>query len=319
MNQMYLLLIGVLGIAAVGSLLSSGDDDEEFDQGTPVPDLPFVDGTDNAETLVGTGDAEIIRGLGGDDTIDAGAGDDWIYAGHGEDVVIADEGDDHVFLGAGNDIYGGQPGDAANDGNDTIEGGSGNDTIHAGAGDDLILAGDEDDGDDVLNGGAGSDTIHGGDGNDIIGADDQADDAPDTLLGEGGNDTITLGAGDFADGGDGRDDYLLHVAHPGSTIAYSPDDRIVIHYQGPADTPPRVELVQDGDNTLVRVDGDLLTTLQATQAKNVTFAVNAVTDSETGSGTVVPVADVEAVIVGAANAAAASGALPGATAGPLAR
>ena len=48
MNQMYLLLIGVLGIAAVGSLLSS-DDDEEFDQGEEIPELPFVDGTDDPD------------------------------------------------------------------------------------------------------------------------------------------------------------------------------------------------------------------------------------------------------------------------------
>ena len=35
MNQMYMLLLGVLGIAAVGSLLSTGDDDP-IDEGTPV-------------------------------------------------------------------------------------------------------------------------------------------------------------------------------------------------------------------------------------------------------------------------------------------
>ena len=79
MNQMYLLLIGVLGIAAVGSLLSS-DDDEEFDQGEEIPELPFVDGTDDAEALNGTAGAEIVRSLGGNDTVNAGGGDDWTYA-----------------------------------------------------------------------------------------------------------------------------------------------------------------------------------------------------------------------------------------------
>ena len=59
MNQMYMLLIGVLGIAAIGSLLQS-DDDEEFDEGTPIPDLPLVEGDDSAEKLDGTDAAEIL-------------------------------------------------------------------------------------------------------------------------------------------------------------------------------------------------------------------------------------------------------------------
>ena len=53
MNQMYMLLLGVLGIAAVGSLLSTGDDDP-IDEGTPVPDLPMIDGTEGPDELDGT-------------------------------------------------------------------------------------------------------------------------------------------------------------------------------------------------------------------------------------------------------------------------
>ena len=161
------------------------------------------------------------------------------------------------------------------DGNDTIEGGTGDDTVYAGAGDDLILPGDNDDGDDVLNGGSGRDTIDGGDGNDTIGAADQADDAADSLMGGEGDDRIVLGAGDFADGGEDRDDYLVHTSYPDSTIAYSPEDRVVIQYEGPAEAPPRIELVQDGDNVRVMADGDLVTTLRDTLVRDVSYQVQA--------------------------------------------
>ena len=89
--------------------------------------------------------------------------------------------------------------------------------------------------------------------------------------------------------------------------------------------PPQVELEQDGDNTLVRVDGNLLTTLQATRADNVNIAVNAIPDSPSGSGPVVPVTDVVPVVVSVVTGAVADavvgggGVLPGAVAGPLAR
>ena len=71
MNQMYMLLLGVLGIAAVGSLLSTGDDDP-IDEGTPVPDLPMIDGTEGPDELDGTAGDEILRGLAGEDTIEIG-------------------------------------------------------------------------------------------------------------------------------------------------------------------------------------------------------------------------------------------------------
>lgn len=288
MNQMYLLLIGVLGIAAVGSLLSS-DDDEEFDQGEEIPDLPFVNGTDDSETVDGTGGAEIVRALGGNDTVDAGAGDDWTYAGTGDDTVIADAGEDRVFLGQGDDVYGGLD-SAAADGNDTIEGGSGDDTVYAGAGDDLILPGDEDDGDDVMDGGIGADTIDGGDGDDTLtgGADEDAD----SLLGGDGDDEITLLDGDFAEGGDGDDDYLLTAGAGAATIAYSPEDRLVVSYTG---AEPEISVVQAGDNAQLFVDGRLLATLQNTAAGDVRVDTSEV--QRTGGGYVVPVTDPEPVVI----------------------
>ena len=94
-------------------------------------------------------------------------------------------------------------------------------------------------------------------------------------MGGEGDDRIVLGAGDFADGGEDRDDYLVHTSYPDSTIAYSPEDRVVIQYEGPAEAPPRIELVQDGDNVRVMADGDLVTTLRDTLVRDVSYQVQA--------------------------------------------
>lgn len=291
MNQMYLLLLGVLGIAAVGSLFSS-DDDEAFDQGEDLPDLPMTDGTDAAEEIAGTGGAEIIQGFGGDDTIDGGAGDDWIYAGTGKDSVVADAGDDHVFLGSGDDVYG-PSGSATDEGDDWIEGGSGDDTITVTGGDHEVWGDDADDdeqGDDLLTAHDGQVTLHGGQGDDTLAAHDGGSGDPsvvDVLYGGDGNDELTLGAGDSGEGGDGADRFVMDT---GLEVAAritdwnGDDDRIVVNYVGTADNPPEVEVVQAGADAHLVVDGEILAVLQNTDADAVNSIDLVARSSAAGAG-----------------------------------
>lgn len=276
MNQMYLLLLGVLGIAAIGSLLSS-DDDEEFDEGEDLPEIPIQDGTDSSESISGTDGAEIIRAFRGDDTIDGGAGDDWIYAGVGDDSVMADPGNDRVFLGAGDDVYG-QPGTAIDEGDDWIEGGSGDDTITVNGGNHVVWGDDSDDdqdGDDVLTAHDGQVTLHGGQGNDRLAAHDGGSGDPsvvDMLYGGDGDDELTLGAGDTGDGGSGSDRFVMDAGlESAARIAdwNGNDDRIVVNYVGTAANPPEVEVVQAGADAHLVVDGEVLAVLQDTDADDV--------------------------------------------------
>ena len=115
-----------------------------------------------------------------------------------------------------------------------------------------------------MDGGTGADTIDGGDGGDTLtgGADEDAD----SLLGGDGNDEITLLDGDFAEGGDGDDSYLLTNGAGPATIAYSPEDRLVVSYTG---TEPDIRVVQAGDDAQLIVDGRVLATLQNTAAGDV--------------------------------------------------
>lgn len=328
MNQMYLLLLGILGIAAVGTLLS-GSDDEEFDQGDDIPELPAIDGTDEAERIDGTDASELIRGLDGNDTIDGGGGDDWIYAGRGEDVVEADPGNDRIFLGSGNDRYGGYD-IGTDEGNDTIEGGSGHDTITVNSGRHVIWGDDSDDefeGHDSITAYGGQVTIHGGGGNDTIAAHDGRAGGPDLsdeLYGGDGNDLIEVGAGDLADGGEGQDTYRLTHGFDPATLIYEPRDRIVVTFEGSADNPPAYEVVQSGADSHLVVGGSVLAVLKDIEADRVGgISFEAVTPPR-GGGYVVPVTDPVPVVVvdssvtgAAAGAVADGGPALGGIAGPI--
>ncbi|MFC0340854.1 calcium-binding protein [Paracoccus niistensis] len=273
---MYLLLLGALGIAALGSLMSS-DDDEEFDTGEDIPDLPITDGDDSSEEITGTDGAEIIRGFEGRDTIDGGAGDDWIYAGTGDDSVIADAGDDRVFLGSGDDVYG-APGSGIDEGNDWIEGGSGDDTITVNGGNHEVWGDDSDDdeeGDDLLTAEGGQVTLRGGDGDDTLAANDGGSGDPsvvDVLYGGDGDDELTLGAGDTGDGGDGDDRFVMdaELESAARIVDWNRDnDEIVVSYVGSPDNPPEVDVVQSGADAHLVVDGRVVAVLQDTDADEV--------------------------------------------------
>ncbi|WP_162630710.1 Hint domain-containing protein [Paracoccus endophyticus] len=124
-------------------------------------------------------DDDVIQGLDGDDTINAGAGDDTVYAGAGADSVQGGGGND-VLRGFGDTLDGSDAG--------------GNDTLFGDAGDDTLLGGG---GDDSLNGGHGADVLVGGDGNDVLHA----------------------GAGDSAQGGEGRDGFVVAAGQSGTGTA----------------------------------------------------------------------------------------------------
>ncbi|WP_112872912.1 calcium-binding protein [Paracoccus endophyticus] len=274
MNQMFLLMIGVLGVAGIGSLLSSSDDDEL----EPLPDDPIrgrdvIDGSADDEALTGTAADEVIRAWEGDDTVSGGGGNDAIYGGTGDDLVLAQDGDDEVFLGAGNDVYGDLD-LGADEGSDTLWGGSGDDTITVNGGTHELWGDDEDDdreGDDLLTANGGQVTIRGGQGDDTMAAFDDTSDAADVLYGGDGDDELTLGAGDSGDGGDGSDRFVMDAGlESAARIAdWQGDDRIVVNYVGTTDSPPDVEVVQAGANAQLVVNGQVLAVLQDTDANDV--------------------------------------------------
>lgn len=123
-------------------------------------------------------------------------------------------------------------------GRDLISGLGGNDTLFGMGGDDKLVGGD---GDDYLSGGNGSytgsgnDILIGGNGNDTL----VGEDGDDTLFGGGGDDKYVYGGGsDVVDNSGGGTDWILFNSSSKSI------DRT------------RLSFHQDGDDLLIRVDGD---------------------------------------------------------------
>ncbi|MFT4012054.1 MAG: calcium-binding protein [Paracoccus sp. (in: a-proteobacteria)] len=268
MNQTIFLLLGALGLAGIGSLVASNDDDEAPEE----PSDPFggrerVEGTDEDDTIAGTDADEAIQGHAGEDSIDAGAGDDAVWGGYGDDTVSADAGDDEIYLGSGDDLYGALD-LGAEEGADTIDGGSGSDTIITNLGEHSVLGGT---GDDEIGDYGGTVHIDGEDGDDLILSADASDpDAPDTLLGGDGDDTIHAGAHDIVDGGDGSDQIVLRSDAGGAAqIAYSGSDQLTVTLAADYDGEEAYTLVQDGDDVQVVVDGQVLALLLDAQADQV--------------------------------------------------
>lgn len=166
-------------------------------------------------------------------------------------------------------------------GDDTAAGELGNDAIYGGDGDD-VLRGDrnsrseqagEAGGDDIIFGGAGNDRIGGKSGNDQL----FGEDGDDTLWGDGGDDLINGGAGNdilYGDSGRtaGADTFVLAVGEGVDTIMDYNKGGIedLIQVLGAGD----VTTVQDGNNTNILVDGDLLAVLSG-YTGNVSFAAPA--------------------------------------------
>ncbi len=281
MNQTLFLLLGVLGLAGLGSLISSNDDNH----GPETPSDPFKDrtvteGTDEAETLEGTAADDAILSYDGDDLVDGKGGNDLIYTGRGDDTVVANPGDDGVYLGRDDDLYGAyNPG--ADEGSDTVVGGSGDDVIITNGGEHRVFGDDDPDhidyednepkGDDSIYDNGGTVYAYGGRGNDLIWSPDDSDqDNPDTLLGGEGDDTIYAGAYDIVEGGKGSDLYILNGDAAGpADITYGSSDSIQIALPDNYSGSQNYELLQDGDNVRLVLDGNDLAVLRDISVKDV--------------------------------------------------
>lgn len=239
-----------------------GTDGVFFDNGITANDLTFYrDGDDLVITVDGNASGFVRvtdHFLGGDMALDfvqpssgnmlntaainalaqssyPGGGDPGPGTGTpGEGV---DEGDDNDYP---NVVTGTANGEQllGSSGRDLIMGMAGNDTMFGFGGDDKLVGGD---GDDYLSGGNGSYT---GSGNDIL----IGGNGNDTLVGEDGDDTMFGGAGDdkYVYGG-GAD----IVDNSGGGM-----DWILFNSSSKSIDRTRLSFHQDGDDLLIRVDGD---------------------------------------------------------------
>lgn len=285
MDQTLFLLLGALGLVGIGALVSSNDDDHPPEEpGDPFGGRDVIHGDAEGNPIDGTeGDDAILPydpDDDHDDLIDGKGGDDMIWSGAGNDTVIANPGDDLVYLGADDDLYG-EYNPGANEGSDTIVGGSGDDTIITNEGEHRIFGdGDPDDGDDRDDDYEGRDSIYdnggtvyvdGRDGNDLIWSPDDSDpDAQDTLLGGDGSDTIFAGGNDIVDAGKGSDTVILRSDADGSAdVTYGSNDRLQIALPEGYDGDREVEMVQDGDHVLLRIDGNQVAILRDVDVRDV--------------------------------------------------
>lgn len=272
MNQTIFLLLGVLGLVGIGAAVSGNDDDHapEGDGDDPRlhPDTVIGDeDIDEDQVLTGTDGDDGILGGNGDDTIDGGLGDDLVTGAYGDDSIIADPGNDEIYLGSGDDIYGGRA-DGVDQGNDTVYGGYGDDTITTNLGSHSIRGGE---GDDEIYDYGGSVYINGEEDDDLILSPDASDpDAPDTLLGGEGVDTIHAGAGDIVDAGTGADQIVLRSDAGGpADIALGGADSITVTLAAGYSGEESYELVQDGDDVRLLVDGVELAILRDVEVADV--------------------------------------------------
>lgn len=284
MSQTLLLLLGVVGLAGLGSLMSSNDDDHGPDTPPdPYGDRDVIEGDAEGNPIVGTpGDDAIIpyEDADYDDHVDGQGGDDMIWTGEGNDTVVANPGDDIVYLGEDDDLYGAMN-TGADEGHDTIIGGSGHDVIITNGGEHRIFGdGDPDDVDNDDDEAKGNDSIYdnggtvyvdAGRGDDLIWSpDDSHADAPDSLYGGEGNDTIYAGGNDIIDGGKGSDLYILRGESEGTIdITYGGADSIQIALSSDYTGGREYELVQDGDHVRLVLDGKDLALLRDTDARDV--------------------------------------------------
>lgn len=169
------------------------------------------------DAIVGTVGPDDLNGTSGADTIYGAEGDDTVNGGKGSDKLGGGDGDDDVIGRAGADI---------------IEGGAGDDFLFGGVGRDIILGGD---GNDTIKGGNGSDTMTGGAGADhfvFSKVKESKAKNPDFIL-------------DFTPGVDKLDLSELTDA----TL----DVLLLQKYDGEG---PAIRTMENGDNTIVRVDVD---------------------------------------------------------------
>lgn len=214
-----LLLAGLLGMMAVGSMAFLGMSEEEdadteevetAEDGVPseaedmaaasgqsILDIATaVDGENVPDTALESGEGAEVDDPDPADPEDASgqdvpSGQRITMGGAGDDVMPGTDAADWQNGYGGDDLISG------GDGNDALYGGSGQDSLAGDAGDDSLHGGD---GQDQLLGGAGDDTLH-GNGDLLVGQD-----GDDTLFGGAGADALHGGLGDdVLTGGAGQD------------------------------------------------------------------------------------------------------------------
>ena len=207
-------------------------------------------GTGNGETLTGAGTAaDFIAAGAGNDTLLGLSGNDWLLGGAGDDILEGGAGADTLSGGEGSDWANYS---ASTDGvtvNLTVEFNFGGDA----EGD--VLSGVENiegskTGADVLTGDANDNHLIGGGGDDI-------------LSGEGGNDIL--------DGGEGADTFVFgagfgHDKIRGFQAGQGTGDKVQLKDGVFADFAAVINAaVEDGDSTVLTLDGDNSLTLENTR------------------------------------------------------
>jgi Ca2+-binding RTX toxin-like protein len=139
----------------------------------------------------------------------------------------------------------------------------GNDQLSGGRGNDLVVGGA---GNDQLSGGSGRDELLGGNGNDLL----LGNGGNDTLIGGNGNDTLFGGLGrDVLTGGNGNDLFVLRPGTGTDTITDFQVGKDLIDL--PANlTFANLTIQQQGRNSLIQADGEVLASLLNTRATNLT-------------------------------------------------
>ncbi|MGY3438601.1 MULTISPECIES: calcium-binding protein [unclassified Marinovum] len=278
------LIAGLLGLAAVGSVMMIGpigEDDDDFEKTDAAEDElpdedvgpggmiepaefleaaeeagPFdtgpIDGTPGNDTLSGDDGASTINGGDGSDAIDGLGGDDALSGGGGEDWIWAGDGNDALHGGEDDDTLHGEAGE------DTLYGDAGNDELFGHGGNDLILGGS---GDDVLSDGMGNDMLAGQDGNDGLlgGHDDDTLDGgmgADSLFGGQGNDLLdgtesSADAPDYLNGNAGDDTIL---ADDGDIVTGGEGADDIVFHGGNGQSLTLIDFEPQEDRLLIVVD-----------------------------------------------------------------
>ena len=248
-------------------------------------------GTDgNNKPLTGSGNADLILGFSGDDILEGDAGDDQLFGGKHHDTLEGGAGADTLYGGRGNDILEGGAGADFLDGGggidtisyensdagvsvnlraNTLSGGHATDIIDGVVVNDKMVLGSFENiigsgHDDGLSGDFGANTLSGGTGN-------------DRLYGEGGDDTLRGGAGDDTlygglhdddlYGGVGNDTYVFAGSYGADTIKGNMEGAI-----------------------LSFVDAEGLGDFRFSRADNNDVTITTVSNSVTGSVTILAVA-----------------------------
>lgn len=286
MSFLLLPLLAALGIAGLTSFFESDDsapaveDDDPDTRPDPDPETDIIrvvgDDEDNVFYDAGGDESFNIQARGGNDRIDLnGTGDDVIFAGDGADDVDSGDGDDKVYLGKGDDYFGdiGGRNDPDYGGDDLVRGGGGSDALYSISGSDTLF------------GDTGRDLVS---SLDILPQFDGVEARPDMAYGGAGNDIMIFDDGDTVSGGTGVDSFDLHVASKNATAVtitdYDPEqETLEIRFAGPnpltsvndfEDQPTFDDLTfsQDGDDTLIALNGQVLAIMKNTDVDDVQFS-----------------------------------------------